>query len=120
MKSIYQIYSKHYVAAIVQGTTEMIDFMSTVPRELRDELKIEQLGGVEYPFSIVEAKTPSGRIFITNRVGREVDLKIIKNMCKNEGFKVLAIYRIEKDFLGNPHSPGEDYMGVLDHEHANE
>lgn len=115
-KPIYRIYAPKYVAAIIQGTFEMGQYLLSVPKERLDDLKVEPLlGQISYPFMLIEAETEMGRFFLDT-----TDAEQAKNMIRKIGAKVLATYRIEKDFLGDPKFPGKDYMGILPHEHEEE
>lgn len=115
-KTIYRIYAPKYVAAIIQGTFEMGQYLLGVPKERLDELKVEPLlGQRSYPFKLIEAETEMGRFFLDT-----TDEESAKNMIRQIGARVLATYDINGDFLGDPKFPGKDYMGALPHTHEDE
>lgn len=115
-KTIYRIYGPTYVAAIIQGTFEMGQYLLKVPKDRLETLKVEPLlGQRSYPFKLVEAQSPTGRFFLDT-----VDEVGAKNMIRQVGCKVLAVYDIKGDFEGDPKFPGNDYMGVLPHTHEDE
>lgn len=116
-KTIYRIYGPNYVAAIIQGTFEMGQYLLGVPKELLDTLKVEPLlGQKSYPFKLIEAQLPEGQTFFLDTVDAEQG----KNMIRQIGCRILATYEIKEDFKGHPTSPGKDYMGILPHEHEDE
>lgn len=116
-KTIYRIYGSNYVAAIIQGTFEMGQYLLGVPKELLDTLKVEPLlGQRNYPFYLVEARTQEGHAFFLDTVEPDTAKKMIRQI----NAKVLATYEIKEDFKGHTTSPGKDYMGILPHEHEDE
>lgn len=116
-KTIYRIYGPNYVAAIIQGTFEMGQYLLGVPKELLDTLKVEPLlGQRSYPFYLVEARTQEGQTFFLDTVEPDTAKKMI---CQIRA-RVLTTYEIKEDFKGHPTSPGKDYMGILPHKHEDE
>lgn len=114
-EQIYKVVSDKYVAAIIQGTYQLSLWLMNVPRSRLDTLKVHSMTGTEsYPFDLIEFKMDNTVTFVQSHI-EDVD-----DMCKTlkgAGAKVLSIYRITKDFHGDPRNPGADYMGVLDHVH---
>lgn len=117
IKPIYRIYGPGYVAAIIQGTFEMGQYLISVPKERLETLKVEPLlGQRSYPLKLIEAKTQEGQIFFLDTT----DEKSAKDMIGKIGAKVLVVYDINEDFLGDPKFPGKDNMGILPHAHEHE
>lgn len=113
---IYKVYTDHYIAAIIQGTFELGQWLIGVPKDRAQNLRIEIISQVEYPFQMLECEFSKKRFFI--QVTDDVNGS--KKAYTTLGIKVLATYLIEKDFLGDPKNPGEDYMGILPHDHEPE
>lgn len=116
MKPIYKVYADRYVAAVIQGTTELAAYLSMVEIPLLDTLKVEPMTGQDsYPVTLIEYKYYGEISFLhtSNPDNLKRDLKSL-------GRTVLATYVIDKDFLGDPDNPGQDFMGILHHEHEEE
>jgi hypothetical protein len=113
---IYKVYTDKYVAAILSSTSDLGDWLSRVPHKLCDTLKVEQLHTIKkYPFILIEGEINGKRIFFPDSIDGAM-----KQTLTNMGLKILTTYTIDKDFTGDPHNPGEDYMGILSHEHEEE
>lgn len=113
---IYKVYTESYVAAIVDSTVKLSKFLQKVPERTLNRLKIEQLHAVKgYPFELVEGEVNGKLVFIPSN-----DSDLTKGALANMGMKIIATYRVEKDFMGDPVNPGLDYMGALDHRHEDE
>jgi hypothetical protein len=112
---IYKVVGDKYVAAVIQGTYQLSLWLMGVPRSRLDTLKVHSMTGREsYPFDLIEFKMDKTVTFV------EADIEDVDDMCKTlrgSGASVLAVYRITKDFQGDPKNPGADYMGALDHVH---
>lgn len=113
---IYKVVADKYVAAVIQGTYQLGLWLMNVPRSRLDTLKVHSMTGTEsYPFDLIEFKMDNTVTFVSVQDTADTD-DMLKTL-KGAGAKVLAIYRITKDFHGDPRNPGLDYMGVLDHVH---
>ena len=113
---IYKVYTDQYVAAVIQGTFELGQWLISVPKERAAKLKIEPLSGQKsYPVILLEYEYQDRRIFMQDCTGETK-----KHLNSIPGLKLLCTYTITEDFLGDPKSPGEDYMGMLSHVHEEE
>jgi hypothetical protein len=116
---IYKVYNTRYVAAVLEGTDNLSEWMNKVPSVVLVNLTIEPMADIKYPFTLIEFKNPDNeRIFMP--VQREKDVNFSKALIKSNGHKILATYDIKQDFLGDPQNPGMDYMGILPHDHEDE
>jgi hypothetical protein len=116
-KMIYKLYSDKYVAAIIQGTFELGQYLLKVPKERLETLRIEPLRTIQYPFKMIEFKVEDRSTFIPVL---DNSIHDIRNMIGQIGGRICATYTITEDFHGDPKFPGKDYMGALDHEHEPE
>lgn len=117
---IYKVYNDQYVAAVIEGEFELAQWLISVPQDriAIKELRIEPIR-LMYPFQIIESIKDDKRVFFPVS-GDPSETKAMKNLFESAGFKILAIFTIEKDFRGDPKNPGLDYMGILPHEHEEE
>lgn len=113
---IYRVYNDQYIAAIIEGTFELSQWLISVPKERLDGLRVEGCGPAKYPMTILEYELLKKRLFLYV-LG---DVGATKNAVGGTGMKLLCTYTIHKDFRGDPKNPGLDYMGILDHEHEDE
>ena len=97
---------KPYVAAILENTLQVKDFLAEVPPKLAVDLEII-LAHLPFPFEILESK----ELPETFRFYNEIPPFI------KDRYKVGIVYPVSKPFFGNK---GQDYMGALDHEHFGE
>jgi hypothetical protein len=114
---IYKVYNDKYVAAILSSTSQLAEWLNTVPKELCDTLRIERIMAREYPFELIECLLGGDRLHLFVEGDTHHDMA---KLMKNHGHKVVCTFTIEKDFLGDPKNPGLDYMGILPHEHEAE
>lgn len=114
---IYKVCNDHYIAAVIEGTWTLAYWLTKVPKHECDNLRIEQMTGVSYPFELSEFEKDGKRIFLGSL---EKETKAMQKTIKNLRAELLATYRIDKDFFGDPKKPGQDYMGILPHEHEEE
>lgn len=113
---IYKIYNDQYVAAIIEGTFELGQWLISVPEERVKTLRVEPfIGQKSYPITLMEYSYKNRRIFMHDTDGR-----LKGTLGGLPGIKLLCTYTIDKDFRGDPKNPGLDYMGILNHEHEPE
>lgn len=116
---IYKIYNNSYVAAVISGTEELMRWLKSVRSpQILDSLVISPMIWAKYPFKIIEAESKFNRRFFVNV--QPEDLDHTKSLMQSCGQEILAVYDIDEDFLGDPRSPGKDYMGILNHVHEGE
>lgn len=114
-KQIYKVVSDKYVAAVIQGTYQLSLWLMGVPKSKLDSLKVHSMTGREsYPFDLIEFKMDKTVTYVESSIE---DVDNMLSTLRSAGATPLAIYRITKDFQGDPKNPGNDYMGVLDHVH---
>lgn len=118
---IYKVYNDRYVAAILASTVSLADWLKKAGTEkiFEKQLVVEGLHWATYPFYLIEVERDNKRMFVGSK-DEDGEVKSLKNLFSSTGFKVLATYYITKDFVGDPNNPGNDYMGILDHEHEEE
>lgn len=115
-EQIYKIVAPGYVAGIIQGTARLSFWLLKVPEAKLKDLVVHSMTGVtSYPFDLVEFKMNGTTTFVACQDTSDTDG--LMATLKGAGATVEAVYRIMKDFHGDPNKPGEDYMGVLDHVH---
>lgn len=111
---VYKVSTDTYLAAVIDGTVRLSEWLSGVPKEKLESLKIDSMPYQSYPFSFIEVKIQDKRIFLPANLDSSVEEEALSKM----NLKLLAVYRIEKDFLGD--SLGNDVMGILPHAHRDE
>jgi len=115
MGKIYKVCGEGYVAAVIQGTYQLGLWLMGVPKSKLDNLTVHSTHAESYPIDLIEFKM-NGTVTFADCS----DISETEDLCKTlkgAGATVLAIYRIGKNFHGDPRNPGSDYMGVLDHVH---
>jgi hypothetical protein len=119
-KTVYLLKAEgKYIAAILQGTKALAKYMQKVDPTLLSKLEVEGLRGT-YPFQILEVSSGGDRKFYVLDTDY-LQKNFIKDLAKMKPFeRPLTTYEITEDFLGDPETPGADYMGILNHDHIGE
>lgn len=95
------IQPNEYIAGIFEDSANAADYFEIIPNGTWKVIKKD----IQYPFYIVEQKTPQIEFYIFET---KPDISNIK--C--------TLYIIEKDYY--PEIPWTDYMGSIEHFHSDE
>lgn len=119
---------RFYLAAVYSREEDAKAFVDLC--ENKDDLRVDKLAeGHDYPFFLVEQWTDDAQT-----VGQFLplpDAKHVYSMIEeivrldprpedDHEHTYMNVYRITEDFHGDQKHPGQDYMGILDHDHIDD
>lgn len=113
------VYPHKYLAAVINGTPDLVAFLNKVSPEILKELNVEPTLVKEYPFKVLEAEMDGKTYFMAPLSDQEMD-NLIKLVNNNPKSKSLAVYTVKENFFGDSSQPGGDFMGMLSHKHLQE
>lgn len=102
-----------YISGVFQKSRDLEAYMKRVPEELRSIQVVKELPLQEYPIFILEEMIDEKHIFSFYPSAETMEKDLQKKRSKKNYH--LTTFDITEDYF--PKNPGEDEMGVLDHEH---
>ncbi|MCU6792352.1 hypothetical protein OB236_09450 [Paenibacillus sp. WQ 127069] len=99
-----------WVSGIFKEEENALQFINSIPEDLKEYQQLIKLENLEYPFYI---KEKNGFEF----VNKDEVIRIFDDIEVSQDEKIVYfnIYTIKTDY--QPKKPGTDYMGILSHDH---